>query len=136
MHSKNIISALVVTAVLSLFLVSCNMKTKTIEPYAIRIDSIYAPDTVAIRTLFEIRLFGYIGPSKCYSFDKAYYNIESQNDIYVEAWGKYTYEGTPCVSELVFMDQVLSVVITTPGVYTIKGYQSGYSYVEKKLVVM
>ena len=135
MHLKRNITALIVLTTIIFLTVSCSLKTTTIEPYLIKIDSLHAPDTVNLKTLFNIQIYGYVGPSKCYMFEKAYNFTNEQNEITIEAWGKYTYYGDPCVEEKIFMDYKVELAVSAPGNYTIKGVQPNGTFAEKKLVV-
>lgn len=132
---KKYISAFLFLFLFIMLLGSCKLKVKTIEPYLISIDSVYAPDTVNLKTLFHIKIFGFVGPSKCYYFEKAYHYVNEKNEITIEAWGKYTYDGSPCAEELIFLNDSIEVAISTAGVYNIKGFQPNLNYAERKLVV-
>ncbi|HUX96201.1 MAG TPA: hypothetical protein VMV47_10760 [Bacteroidales bacterium] len=135
MHLKKIISALFVSAVIMFLLGSCAMKTTTIEPYLIKIDSLHAPDTVNVKTLFTIEIYGYVGPSKCYMFEKAYNHTNDQNEITIEAWGRYAYYGDPCEEGIIMMDHNVELTVSSPGKYVIKGVQANGYFAEKNLVV-
>lgn len=127
---KGILVSLVVVTLVS----SCTMKTKTLEPYRINIDSLSAPDTVNARTIFDVKIFGYVGPSKCYAYEKVYIYTTTLNEIVIEAWGKYTYVGDPCADEIVMLNQTVETSVSTPGVYTIKALNSNLGYLTKTLV--
>jgi len=113
---------------------SCTMKTTHIEPYLIRIDSISAPDTVGVKTVFDIKLYGIVGPSKCYAFEKAYSYINDKNEFIIEAWGKYTYVGDPCEEGVVLMEATVETSCPSVGTYLIKGVQPSGYFVEKTIV--
>ncbi len=135
MYLKKIISALFISAAIVFMLGSCGMKSTTIEPYLIKIDSLHAPDTVRVKTLFIIEIYGYVGPSKCYNFEKAYNYTNDQNEITIEAWGKYAYYGDPCEEGIMLMDHKVELAVSSAGNYLIKGVQPNGLFVEKKLVV-
>jgi hypothetical protein len=135
MNLRKLFIGLLVAAGFTMFFGSCGMDVKTIEPYLIKIDSIYAPDTVAVKSVFIVNVFGYVGPSKCYAFEKLYHYTNNQNEIIIEAWAKYAYYGDPCVEEVVRMSEELELGISTPGTYLLKALQPGNYYLEKKLVV-
>jgi len=131
---KYIPGLLLLTAFIVLF-GSCGMETKTVEPYLIKIDSLYAPDTVNIKSVFNIELYGYVGPNKCYAFEKAYHSVNDLHEITIEVWGRYTYYGDPCVEGEILMKETIEMAISAPGVYKIKGLQPNNLYTERKLVV-
>jgi len=135
MYLKKIISGFIILTVSIVLVSSCTMKTETVEPYLIKIDSLYAPDTVNIKYVFSVELFGYVGPNKCYSFDKAYQTTSDQNEIVIEAWGKYSYYGDPCIEGEVLMNAKFEMSIAKPGTYRLKGVQPNGYYFERKLVV-
>jgi hypothetical protein len=135
MNLKKLITGIIVLISLTALLSSCAMNTETIEPYMIKIDSLYAPDTVNVKYVFTIELFGYVGPNKCYSYDKAYQTTTDQNEIVIEAWGKYSYYGDPCIEEVVLMDAEFEMSVSKPGNFIIKGVQPNGYYYERKLVV-
>lgn len=135
MVTKKLFAGVLFTAVITVLISSCQMETKTIEPYIISIDSISAPDTVTIKTVFDVEVFGYVGPSKCYAFDKTYYYANEKNEIEFESWGRYTYIGDPCADELVWMDDKVEISVSTPGIYTLKGLKANATYTTKTLVV-
>jgi hypothetical protein len=135
MNLKKIIPGIIVLTAFIGLISSCTMKTETVEPYLIKIDSLSAPDTVPVKYVFTVEIFGYIGPNKCYAFDKAYQTTNELNEIVIEAWGKYSYFGDPCVEGEVFMNQKFEMSVSKPGIYRLKGLQPNNYYFEKKLVV-
>lgn len=135
MNLKKLITGIIVLLSLTALISSCAMNTETIEPYMIKIDSLYAPDTVNVKYVFTIDLFGYVGPNKCYAYDKAYQTTTDQNEIVIEAWGKYSYYGDRCIEEIVLMDAEFEMSVSKAGNYTIKGVQPNGYYYERKLVV-
>ena len=134
MHSKETIAELISVIILICFLGSCSLDTKTVEPYLIQVDSIAAPDTVNPKTIFEIRLYGIVGPSSCYSLEKVYCFVNDQKMITVEARGNYRYEGIACAEGVVYLDTKVETNVPTSGIYTIKVLKQDNSYLEKKLV--
>jgi len=138
MFKLNLVSGVLLSAFISISVSSCGLKTKTVEPYTIAIDSISAPDTVKIKTVFEIQIFGYVGPSKCYAFDKAYIypNTNASNELIIEAWGIYTYSGTPCTDDPQYLSTTVETSLSVTGTYLLKGIKSGYDYAEKRVVVI
>jgi len=59
--------------------------------FSIIIDKISIPDTVHISDSFNVHLYGYIGPTKCYVFEGANFltiDTRAQNEIFIEAIGK------------------------------------------------
>ncbi|MBI5008500.1 MAG: hypothetical protein HZB98_02375 [Bacteroidia bacterium] len=132
---KKIVPGIIILSALIVLTKSCAMKTETIEPYLIKIDSLYAPDTVNVKYVFNVELFGIVGPNKCYAFEKAYQTTTDQNEIVIEAWGKYSYYGDPCLEGEVLMNAKFEMSVAKPGVYNIKGVQPNGYYYERKLVV-
>ena len=135
MYLKKIVTGIILFAALIVLTKSCTLKTETIEPYLIKIDSLFAPDTVNTKYVFTVELFGTVGPNKCYAFEKSYQTTNDQNEILIEAWGKYSYYGNPCIEGEVLMDEKFEMSVSKPGVYTLKGIQPNNYYFEKKLVV-
>lgn len=135
MHLKKIISDFIVLIAFIGLISSCAMNTETVEPYLIKIDSLSAPDTVPVKYVFTVELFGYVGPNKCYAFDKAYQTTSDLNEVVIEAWGKYSYYGDPCIEGEVLMNEKFEMSLSKAGVYKLKGLQPNSYYFEKKLVV-
>jgi hypothetical protein len=135
MYLKKIIPGIMVLTVIIVLTKSCAMKTETIEPYMIKIDSLYAPDTVNVKYVFTVELFGIVGPNKCYAYEKAYQTTTDKNEIVIEAWGKYSYYGDPCVEEVVLMNAKFEMSVAKAGNFIIKGVQPNGYYFERKLVV-
>ncbi len=135
MNLRKIFIGLLVAAGLTVIFGSCGMDVQTIEPYLIKIDSISAPDTVNLKSVFIVKIYGYVGPSKCYAFEKLYHYTNDQNEIIIEAWAKYAYYGDPCAEEVIMLNEELELGISTPGVYKLKGLQPGNNFIERKLVV-
>jgi hypothetical protein len=134
MHPKKTIAGLITVIILLFYLSSCSLDTKTVEPYVIVVDSIIAPDTVNIKTIFEIRLLGIVGPNSCYSVEKAYCSVNDQKEITIEVMGRYLYEGAVCAEGVVNLDTKVETNVPSPGIYTIKTHQKNSTYLEKKLV--
>jgi hypothetical protein len=134
MHSKRTIAGLISVIILMYFLGSCSMKVKTIEPYLIQVDSIIAPDTVTPKSVFDIRLLGIVGPSSCYSLEKAYCYLNDEKEFIVEVRGRYLYEGVACADAVVYLDTKIETNAPSSGIYTIKVLRQDYTYMEKKLV--
>ena len=132
------IISILVTAMLLISLGSCTMKSKTIQPFTIAVDSLAGPDTVKIKMNFEIEIFGYIGPSKCYTFDKAYIypNSNETNELRIEAWGIYTYTGNPCTDDPQHMKSTVKTSIFIPGHYIIRAVKTNYTFTEKTIVAV
>ena len=68
-------------------------------------------------------------------FEKAYNYTNDQNEITIEAWGKYTYYGDPCEEGIIMMDHNVELAVSSPGNYIIKGVQPNGYFAEKKLYV-
>ena len=134
MHLKKTIAGLTAVIILMLIFGSCSLDTKTVEPYLIQVDSIMAPDTVTPKTVFEIRLYGIVGPSSCYSLEKVYCFVTEQKDITVEVRGTYRYEGIACADGVVYLDTKVETNVPTSGIYTIKVLLQDNTFMEKKLV--
>lgn len=138
MTRSSFISGIVIISLIVISLGSCTLKTKTVEPYTISIDSLAGPDTVKAKMNFSIQIFGFIGPSKCYAFDKAYIypNSTEANELRIEAWGIYTYNGTPCVDDPQNMNTTVNTSISIPGHYLIRAIKTNYSFTEKTIVII
>jgi len=134
MHSKETIAELISVIILICFLGSCSLDTKTVEPYLIQVDSVMAPDTVTPRTVFDIRLYGIVGPNSCYSLEKAYCYVTDTKEIQIEVRGRYQYDGITCAQAVVYLDTKVETNVPSPGIYTIKVLKQDNSYIEKKLV--
>lgn len=134
MHSKKNIAGLISVVILTCFLGSCSLDSKTVEPYLIQVDSIMAPDTVNPKTVFDIRLYGIVGPSSCYSLEKAYVYVTDQKEIQIEVRGRYQYDGVACAQAVVYLDTKVETNVPSSGIYTIKVLKQDNSFLEKKLV--
>ena len=128
MHSKKNIAGLISVVILTCFLGSCSLDTKTVEPYLIQVDSIIAPDTVTPKNVFDIRLLGIVGPSSCYSLEKVYVFVTDQKEIQIEVRGRYQYDGVACAQAVVYLDTKVETNVPTSGVYTIKALKQEKSY--------
>jgi hypothetical protein len=134
MNLKKTTAKLISIIILIHFLGSCSLDTKTVEPYLIQVERIIAPDTVNIKTVFDIRLLGIVGPNSCYAFEKVYSYVTDQKEIIIEVKGRYQYDGVACADGIVYLDTKLETNVSTSGVYTIKALQNDNTYLEKKLV--
>ena len=134
MRSKITISGLFSLIILIFVLGSCSLETKTIQPYLIQVDSIVAPDTVTPKTVFEIKLYGIVGPSGCYSLEKVYCFVTDDKNISIEARGNYRYEGKACPEGTVILDTKVETNVPSTGTYTIKVLRQDYSYLEQTLI--
>jgi hypothetical protein len=134
MHSKKTIAGLITVIILLFYLGSCSLDTKTVEPYLIQVDSVMAPDTVTPRTVFDIRLYGIVGPNSCYSLEKAYCYVSDTKEILIEVRGRYMYEGVACAQVVVYLDNKVETNVPSAGIYTIKVLKQDNTYLEKKLV--
>ena len=96
-------------------------------------------DITALDTIsFEVKkgeLFGFIGPDGCYSFQKFYQTMTSNNDIEVEAWGLYQTDSNVCLTVMVYLNGHLNMTISAPGIYNLKIKQPDNNYLEKQLTV-
>jgi hypothetical protein len=134
MYSKKTIAGVISVIILIFIFGSCSLDTKTIEPYLIQVDSIMAPDTVAPKTVFDIKLYGIVGPNGCYSLEKAYCFVTNDKNISIEVRGTYRYDGKSCPEGIVKLDTKVETNVPTTGIYTIKILKQDNSYLEKKLV--
>lgn len=133
MHSKitiGIFSAIILMFVLG----SCSLETKTVEPYLIQVDSIVAPDTVTPKTIFEIKLYGIVGPNGCYALEKVYCFVTDDKNISIEARGTYRYEGKACTEAIVYLDTKVETNVPSTGTYTIRVLRQDNSFLEQKLI--
>ena len=138
MNRISLIISVLVISVFAFTFGSCSINTKTIEPYTIAVDSVACPDTVKIKMNFDIQIFGYVGPSKCYRFDKAYIypNTSENNELRIEAWGVYSYDGTPCEDAPQWMTEKVTTAIAVPGRYKIRAVRTNYDFAEKTVVAV
>ena len=134
MHSKKNIAGVISVILLTFYLSSCSLDVKTIEPYLIQVDSIAAPDTVNPKAVFEIRLYGIVGPSSCFSLEKVYCFVNEQKEISLEARGNYRYEGIACTEGVILLDTKVETNVPTSGIYKIKVLKQDYTYMEQTLV--
>ena len=135
MNPKKILSGIIVISVFSFLLVTCSLETKSTQPYLIRIDSLKVPDAITSKVQFEVSLFGTIGPNGCYSFEKFYYYATPQNEVIIEVWGRYQYDGTTCTGSTVYLNEKIELTISLPGVYTIKVLKPDSNYLVKEITV-
>lgn len=134
MYQKKTIPALVSLLTLMFFIGSCSLDVKTIEPYLIQVDSIAAPDTVNPKAVFEIRLYGIVGPNSCFTLEKVYCFVNEQKEITLEARGNYRYEGIACTEGVILLDTKVETNVPTSGIYTIKVLKQDNTYLEQMLV--
>ncbi len=136
MNVKSILNLLVVSLLIQLVFSSCKLKNETSQSFLIAVDSIKVPDTVTARMQFEVRLYGTIGPNNCYSFEKFYNYPSFENEITIEVWGRYYYDGTSCTGSTVYLNNDMEMTITVPGVYNLMTLRPDGRYLEKKLTVI
>jgi hypothetical protein len=112
---------------------SCNKKEN--QPYfKIKIDNIYAPDTVNVLDSVRVHLAGYLGPNQCYEFDNAIF-MPNGSDIIVEAYGINTDSGLPCKEGESLLDHDVAVIFEVTGTYTLKAMHEGSVTATRKIVV-
>lgn len=131
---KSLAGMVVLTASLLLFY-SCSLENKTQQPFLIYADSIQAPDTVDAGVVFEVKLFGIIGPNGCYKLEKIYSYQNYENEVMIEPWGVYIYDGTPCSSGIIYLNGKTEITITEPGDYTLKVIRPDYTFLDKSVTV-
>lgn len=135
MSLKKSLPGITILTLSLLLLVSCSLENKTHQPFLIYTDSIQAPDTVNAGVVFEVKLFGIIGPNGCYKLEKIYSYQNYENEVMIEPWGVYIYDGSPCTTAITYLNNKTELTITTPGNYTIKVIRPDYSFLEKVITV-
>ena len=135
MNSKRYLTAIIVLSFFTFMIFACSFDTKTSQSYLIQTDSIRIPDVITTNVLFQVRLFGTIGPNNCYSFEKIYNYNNAENEITIEVWGNYYYDGTACTGSVKYLDEEADLTITSPGTYTLKILQPDFRYLEKEITV-
>lgn len=112
----------------SLFLLGgCKLNSPSSGPsyteYAIQVDSIQSPDTIALGKSLNIKFYGKIGPSTCYSFSRFVGGVNNHN-INVAVYGKYQSGLSNCTDSLQYLNgKELSVNLITSGPFIIHVYQ-------------
>lgn len=135
MNPKRYLTAIIILSVFSFLIIACSFDTKTSQSYLIQTDSLRIPDVITANVLFKVRLFGTIGPNNCYSFEKIYNYENSENEITIEVWGNYYYDGTACTGSVKYLDEEADLIITSPGTYTLKFLQPNLSYIDEQITV-
>ncbi len=120
MNLRITLPGILVLSASMLLLFSCSLESKTQQSFLIHTDSLQAPDTVDAGVVFKIKLFGLVGPNGCYRLEKIYKYQNLENEVMVEPWGVYYYDGTPCPANIIYMKESVEITITTPGKYTLK----------------
>lgn len=96
---------------------SCLKDSNNTNDFLIRVDSVKAPEIVTSGIPFDIQFFGTIGFDDCTSL----LNINQviiENDINIEALGRFEYKNRTCNSTLVTLNGIkLSIKLSVPGVY-------------------
>jgi hypothetical protein len=131
---KSFAGMLVLPTSLLLFY-SCSLENKTQQPFLIYTDSIQAPDTVETGVVFEVKLFGIIGPNGCYKLEKIYSYQNYENEVMIEPWGVYIYDGAPCPAGITYLNSKTEVTITEPGNYTLKVLRPDYTFLDRAITV-
>lgn len=135
MNLKKSLAGIVILSASLLLFFSCSLENKTQQPFLIYADSIQAPDTVDAGVVFEVKLFGIIGPNGCYMLEKIYSYQNYENEIMIEPWGVYIYEGAPCSPGITYLNGKTEITITEPGDYTLKVIRPDYSFLDKAITV-
>ncbi|NMC39452.1 MAG: hypothetical protein GYA41_14115 [Bacteroidales bacterium] len=135
MNIKKSISGLAILSAFFLLFFSCSLETKTQQPFLIYADSIQSPDTVDAGVVFEVKLFGIIGPNGCYKLEKIYSYQNYENEVMIEPWGVYIYDGTACSAGISYLTGKTEITITEPGDYTLKVIRPDYTYLDKTVTV-
>lgn len=133
-HKKSLAGVVVLSALLFLFF-SCNLETKTQQSFLIYADSIQAPDTVDAGVVFEVKLFGIIGPNGCYKLEKIYSYQNYENEVMIEPWGVYIYDGAACPTGITYLNSKTEITITEPGDYTLKVLRPDYTFLDEAITV-
>lgn len=136
MKLKSILSLLFVSLIIQFIITSCKLKNETSQSFLIAVDSIKVADTVTAKMQFEVQLYGTIGPDNCYSFEKFYNYPSFENEITIEAWGRYYNDGTSCGGSIVYLNKEMEMTISVPGIYNLRTLQPDGRYLEKKLTVI
>jgi len=119
MKSKNLKTAAQLLIVCLIAFAAC--KKEKSDYFRITVNSISAPAIGrCVPDSIPIRLHGYIGPNKCHVFEEALFVLGAQNNIIIDAYGKKV--GGTCGSEESFLDDVVYIFISNPGIYTFYDY--------------
>lgn len=113
--------------VVSLFLLGGCSLNKTSGPsfteFQMQIDSIQSPDSIAFGKALNIKFYGKIGPSTCYSFSRFAGGVNNR-DINVAVYGKYQSGLSNCIDSTQYLNgKELSVNLITSGLFVIHVYE-------------
>ena len=105
------------------------------EFFLIKVDSVQVPENIIANEAFEIVFYGTVGTNGCFRFSE--FRTEKQNnDIMLEAWGKYDKNSEICTTVMVYLDgEKLNYLIKEKGNYTFKIKQTDDNYFEKQISV-
>lgn len=135
MNLRNTLIGILVLPASILLLFSCSLESKTQQSFLIHTDSIQAPDTVYAGVAFDIKLFGIVGPNGCYSLQKIYHYQNLENEVFIEPWGMYNYDGTPCPTVIIQMNETVGITIPASGKYTLKVLRPFDNSLDKAITV-
>jgi len=105
------------------------------EFFLIKVDSIQVPENIIANEPFDIIFYGTVGTNGCKQFSD--FRTEKQNnDIMIEAWGKFDKNSNICPAVMVYLDgEKLNYLIKEKGNYTFKIKQTDDNYFEKQISV-
>ncbi len=135
MNLKRFLTASILLAALVLAFSACKLDSKTTQPFVIYVDSLKVPDVITANVLFRVKLYGTIGPNGCYKLEKLYTYPTPQNEVIIEPWGLYIYDGTPCTTGVTYLKDSVDVNISATGVYTLKVLRPDYTFLDKVITV-
>ena len=104
------------------------------NPFMANIDGIFATDTTFALEV-PVHIWGRLGPTSCYIFDKAEYSLQSNNNVLLEVSGIQKSGDIVCKNGTSVFDHILTVVFPEPGEYTFVNMQSGKLVELGKIVI-
>ncbi len=120
---KKLIFGLMGSGLIAILILTGGCKLESSNPnyseFAIQVDSIQHPDTIAIGKMLNIKFYGTIGPSECYSFSR-FSGVVNGQQIDIAVLGKYKNGQNTCATVMQYLNgDSLGVTLVSSGKYVI-----------------
>ncbi len=103
--------------------------------FLIKVDSIQIPENIVANESFDIIFYGTIGTNGCKQFSE-FRTEKSNNEIIVEAWGKFDKKSNICPEVMVYLDgEKLNYLIKEKGNYTFRIKQTDDNSFDQQISV-
>ena len=88
------------------------------ESFIAKIEGVFAPSIAFVDDPVPVHIYGYLGPTSCYTFDYAEFFLQDNNNVLIEAFGILESGDVDCKNTTSIFNDELNVVFPASGEYT------------------